>query len=273
MQTKGTNGYVKIPRAVSPVKAKKEQVGDKGQSTHLPRVANKYMLGNRKISPTVNVPHTVDDKSDQSETKHPGKRSVTETTEVPNEPFRPRASTFPGKIQRPMTTIQKIMKDRDRIEVNEKSDGSAKTRVFRTKTDPLSHSKRDDVDNTPGSPTSRRGSHGSTSPTQRQSLQYRKHSSIQRRIMTAHKAKEDEMSKDSIQEEDVSFSACKHVLVRRTNKFTRVSAGSHTAREETVVEQVTELTPPRPSSTVTFRSATPVLPSLMLQNENGKRNP
>ncbi|XP_045196682.2 hormonally up-regulated neu tumor-associated kinase homolog isoform X2 [Mercenaria mercenaria] len=300
LQTKGTNGYVKIPRASSPMKP---VAHDKTQATYLPHVANKYVLGNRRVTPP-NVPaqspdnkidqnvlkHDVklsDNKPDHTVSKHNGKLSATETTDAADEQFRPRAATFPGKIQRPVTTIQKLMKDRGEIEPSDKADGSVKTRVYRTKTDPTNNSRRDYIENRPSTPVSRRGSpfqmDGVQSPTPRHTrntqilLQYRKKSTFQRRIANVNKTKDGETSKDSIHEEDISIPSGKHVLSRpsRTNKFYRTSAGSHTAREDTVVnEHVTEISKPTSARNVpvNFRSATPVLPSLSLQHENGKRN-
>jgi hypothetical protein len=290
--SKGTNGYVRIQRANSPVKAKKELTSDTPQPTHLPRVANKYVLGNRKVmSPNV-LPNTQDVKPDQNVTKpkteqkqdentskHNGKLSASETTDIDEEEFRPRASTFPGKVQRPVTTIQKLMTERGNIDQSDRSEGPVKTRVYRTKTDPSSNSKKEIMDNRLSSPVCRRESpfqkEGFRSPTPRHTgnppilLQYRKNPAAQRR----------ETSKDSIQEEDISISSGKHILSRpsRTNKFYRISTGNHTARDDTVVnEQVTEISSAQPNSarnaTVNFRSATPVLPSLSVNTENGKRN-
>ena len=304
LQTKGTNGQVRIPRASSPMKSKKEHSNDTSHATLLPRVANKYVLGNRKgTSPNV-LPNSHDVKPEQNETKpsvkhehkqvqnapkHNGKLSATETTDMDEDEFRPRASTFPGKVQRPVTTIQKLMIDRGGIEQTDKSDGHVKTRVYRTKTDPSSSSKREIIDNRLNSPVSRRESpfqkEGFRSPTPRHTgnppilLQYRKNPAVQKRFSSVNKTKEGESSKDSIHEEDISISSGKHIISRpsRTNKFYRISTGNHTARDETVVnEHVTELSSAQPNSarnaTANFRSATPVLPSLSLNTENGKRN-
>lgn len=266
---------MQIPRASSPVKHKKDQSIENAQTTHLPRVANKYVLGSRRITAPDVIPQCVNTNINQSVQNTTDKQSVDEATNDLEEPFRERASTFPGKVQRPVVTINNLLKDRNGNEHNEKSDVVVKTRVYRTKTDPLSSSKRDHGAITPTSPISRLGSpfqkEGVVAPAQKTGnthhlFQYRRHSGIQRRIVNAHKHKDAETSKDSMQEDDVSVSTGKHILSRpsRTNRFSRVSTGSHTAREDAVV--LTDISSTRPLSSrnasSNFRSATPVLPSL-----------
>lgn len=274
LQTKGTNGYLQIPRVSSPVKHKKDQSIEISPSTHLPRVANKYVLGSRRITEPDVIPQSVNTNIDQSVQNTTGKLSVDEATNDIEEPFRERASTFPGKVRRPVVTINNLLKDTNAKEHNDKSEVVVKTRVYRTKTDPLSNSKRDHDAITPTSPISRFGSpfqkEGVVSPTQKTGnnhlFQYRKHSGIQRRIVTAHKPKDADTSKDSMHEEDGSGSTGKHMLSRpsRTNRFSRVSTGSRTSREDTVI--LTDVSSTRPLSsrnaTSNFRSATPALPSL-----------
>lgn len=258
-------------------------------------MANKYATSTRNsviAKSSLQKDDVTDDKSiskpdvDSCEVNKAEKLSATEATTPREEPFRPRASTFPGKTQRPAITTNKLKRDKSAKENSEQIETAHPVRIYKSKTDhDDKRTLRRDVIQRPTSPVFRQESpyqsvrETMVSPTSRCSrnsqplVQFRKHSGIQRRIANSQKAREIESSRDSLHDDEVS-SVSKHMLSRptRTNRFTRASLPVGSANTETIMEQVSEISCPTPSrpisslnspaQTFNFRSATPVLPSL-----------
>lgn len=294
LQTKGTNGVIQIPRAITPVKPQKHTTANdpcQTQTTHLPRVADKYVLGNKRTVPTKTSYQKSEVKSAEKENainndtrdiaEQVEKLSVTDTTNSREEPFRQRASTFPGKTQRPSIKINKLVRDNSGKENSEQS--SPTMRIYKSKTE---HEDRRSVrrDSIPKSvsPVFRQSSPyqnvresvvsptlatGRTSRNSQPLAQFRKHSAIQRRIANSQKAREHDGSRDSMHDDEVSAITKRPI---RINRFLRAQIPSSNSNNETIMEQVSEITcpTPRPVSSLNvtaqsnFRSATPVLPSL-----------
>ena len=297
LQTKGTNGVIQIPRANSPVKAHKSTITndpESTQTTHLPQVANKYVMSNRKsISNKTSTPKHVyticNEQRDiaKCENDTAEKRSATETTTPCEETIRPRASTFPGKTPRPTITINRVPRDKSVKENIEHNETDHSVRIYKTKHEhDERRTMRRDATPKPTSPTIRQSSpyhqiirETMLSPTGRSSRnsqhlsQFRKHSALQRRFVNSQKARESGESRDSLHDDEVSV-ITKHVLSRptRTNRFTRASIPvTNATNTSTILEQVSEISCPTPrpisslnspAQTNNFRSATPVLPSL-----------
>lgn len=292
LQTKGTNGVIQIPRAISPQKPHFTNEPDHPSGTHLPRVANKYVCDSQK-PPSTKISTNNDVKSTEPESgtndviddvDSAEKRSATEAMSPREEPFRERASTFPGKTQRPSVTIHKPGKDKSGKETCEHTEVSPSVRIYKSKTDHEDRRmiRRDSLK--PASPVSRQGSPyhvaretmvsptGRTCSNAQHVIHFRKHSGIQRRIANSQKAREAEVSRDSLHDDEIS-AITKHVLSRpaRTNRFSRAPVSTAKANNATIMEHLSEITSPTPrpvsslnisGQTNNFRSATPALPSL-----------
>ncbi|KAH3729187.1 hypothetical protein DPMN_055153 [Dreissena polymorpha] len=305
MQTKGTNDIFKIPRVQSPIKKpKNDEVVDNQpvdaelNQTVLPKVANKNMTNglnsatSNSLKPALAASETVeinetDVHLDTSLQHKPGKSSATNAVNESDEPFRPRASTFPGKVQRPNVKVEKTLPHTITIDSGEnKTVTSPRSRLYRP--------HRENIGSSP-IPVSRRGSVPNRdhlqSPTHMitgtssNKVQFRKQSGIHRRIAYVQKSKElQEESHDSIQDE-LTGGIGKHLLSRKsmTNRFVRLSRnGPNFNRRDnsSVVEHLTDLNHahthrPNASLNVTVnnnvRSATPKFPSLTPSIETIKR--
>ncbi|KAL4233636.1 hypothetical protein ACF0H5_008318 [Mactra antiquata] len=276
LQTKGTNVVVQIPRA-SP-SHKKENIGEKYTSAQL-RVSNKYVSG-RKAQTTLSCEqNSVDNKSDRSASKDLEKQPG-DVCENEEDEFRPRASTFPGKLDRPDVLLEKLLKEQNNDESKEKTNGAVKMKTNKNKSDTINISNKESSDaNKRGTPYQRElaRSPAPRAGTGQTLVQFRKHpSGVQRRIIRAQKPP-DNVSEDSIQEDEISVSTIKHILSRpsKTKRFIRVPpVNNNVAHDErAVLEHVSEILSarigsPRPSN---FRSATPMLPMLSPNFETGKR--
>ncbi|XP_052242550.1 hormonally up-regulated neu tumor-associated kinase homolog A-like [Dreissena polymorpha] len=150
MQTKGTNDIFKIPRVQSPIKKpKNDEVVDNQpvdaelNQTVLPKVANKNMTNglnsatSNSLKPALAASETVeinetDVHLDTSLQHKPGKSSATNAVNESDEPFRPRASTFPGKVQRPNVKVEKTLPHTITIDSGEnKTVTSPRSRLYR----------------------------------------------------------------------------------------------------------------------------------------------
>ncbi|WAR07491.1 HUNK-like protein, partial [Mya arenaria] len=241
LQTKVTTPVMQIPRATLTTKPQNKDGGDVHRaSTNLPRVAKKYAVSNRRNTApnTTEIGESPENKPEMEQTHktRTEKRSATETSAEKEDIFRPRASTFPGKIQRPTLAINKLVKDKsDQVMSNEKgkTENLSRGRLYKSKMD--NHVTREHVT----SPTGHVGKGSmyvreyvpSPSPrqtgTSQQLIQFRKHSGVQRRIAIAHKSRDADIvgSHDSINEDEASSHVGKSFTSRpaMTNRFTRVS--------------------------------------------------
>ncbi|XP_052809169.1 MAP/microtubule affinity-regulating kinase 4-like [Mya arenaria] len=297
LQTKVTTPVMQIPRATLTTKPQNKDGGDVHRaSTNLPRVAKKYAVSNRRNTApnTTEIGESPENKPEMEQTHktRTEKRSATETSAEKEDIFRPRASTFPGKIQRPTLAINKLVKDKsDQVMSNEKgkTENLSRGRLYKSKMD--NHVTREHVT----SPTGHVGKGSmyvreyvpSPSPrqtgTSQQLIQFRKHSGVQRRIAIAHKSRDADIvgSHDSINEDEASSHVGKSFTSRpaMTNRFTRVSKAHNHNKVDRVVEFVTDISQPntRPVSSLNmptsnnFRSATPILPSLTPSFDSNRR--
>ena len=123
LAVRNKNNGVQIPRAKSPVRGKADGQTKTTASPYLPNVAKKYMYSQRR--------NTLHSAIERSELKHKQLEDtstslgtenvidkVIENSSPENEPFRERASTFPGKTQRPKIDLQKLIKQRAEINNN-----------------------------------------------------------------------------------------------------------------------------------------------------------
>lgn len=267
---------VQIPRA-SPIH-KKEHFAEKYSSAQL-RVSNKYVTGRKTVTSNT-APSSADCKSDKTHYTEL-EQIATDTCDTEEEQFRPRASTLPGNLDRPDVLLDKLLKEHNNDESKEKTGGAVKTKLYKNKSDSKNSSNKDNSDgNRRGSPYQRdvsRSPGPRSTSTGQPMVQFRKHPpGIQRRIISTQRTKDNDESKDSIHEDDISISTIKHILSRpsRTNRFIRVPPANSIAREErAVLEHVSEIlsariASPRPAN---LRSGTPMLPILSPNSEVGKR--
>ena len=114
LAVKNRTDATQITRTTSPTRIQKAGQTSPTGSPYLPNVARKYMYSQHR--------NNLYSAIDRSEKKPSQNQEIAETLkEVPDnietrslddEPFRKRASTFPGKIQRPAVHINKLIKQR-----------------------------------------------------------------------------------------------------------------------------------------------------------------
>lgn len=295
MQTAPTGPQ--IPRAhLAKKPASPIMEADTPPTGSLPRSAHKYTFnGRRSTTQSTAMEHTrplehhpTEQRSTETVKSVMSERRprTPETLDETQKPFRPRAFTFPGKIQRPSISLSKNVNHKrsaEHVSETDKSDNAARVRLYRTKVDcHVATTKEKTSSQTSPRKSSAFQRDQLISPTPRtagnsqQIIQFRKHSAVQRRIVYVQKSKDTEKCHESSNDDDAIHTVVKHLTSRpaRTNRFTRTGSQHDGGVLEEAVTDIPR-PPTRPISSMksplpaNFRAATPVFPALA--PDSGKR--
>ena len=275
-------------RAFSPEKPRSDDSNNNSQVPNcLPNVAQKYIKRIKTVNTLTTAEARTRTPTSGMEIRREDRLSGAESTDHEDSQFRPRASTFPGKIQRPKIVIDKLSREKQTDQTNCTNGTSYQTKTKPSETvSPTPEPSKVKINNlvtAPSSPRTRRkylhhsenfsgsNSQGNT-PRSNQHMFYTRKFQQRRTLNVTHLQASKE--RDTKHEEEMGGYLSKHVLSRptRNNRIPRVTLGIQGKDEPMVVENLAELslTASRAlssrntnlSGTSTNRSLTPGLPSL-----------
>lgn len=276
LQIKAANNSVSIPRLNVPIKTIHYQKVESVPSPRLPCVTNMYVFGNRN-SVTKKVAANDANKKDINliTSNNIENRSVFEIKNDEAELFRPRASTFPGKCQRPSTALAKLFKSKE-IKKSSSRDNNKAISSNECNSLQVLNSKKGGSDFLPSDVCHDNKILTITPrPYPNKSIIYSRPSNVQRRIANVMRCQITKTSAGSLSDDVLKMSVPKPFMSRPShmNRLSRVSVRNNTRQEKTVVlECLTNVSySQRPLSSrnmndscirSNFRSTTPILPSL-----------
>lgn len=118
------NEPTQIPRVKSPVKAQKEEQENTHISNNIPNSAKKYVEYSQRRTTLHSAIERAENTAVSLQTEEVTE-NVSETTRTEDEPFRKRAYSLPGKLQRPNISINKMVKRTENEDQVDKRDSKS----------------------------------------------------------------------------------------------------------------------------------------------------